>query len=95
MEVRRLFEPLATGLAAERIDDTTLATLATHLDAMEAAGDDSEHQVQFDAAFHSTIYGATGNDTLLSILDGLSSRTLRARIWRGCRRGRRHPRHLA
>jgi GntR family transcriptional regulator, transcriptional repressor for pyruvate dehydrogenase complex len=83
LEVRRMLEPLATGLAAEQIDNAALRELAGHLDEMEAAGDDSERQIKYDAAFHSTIYSATANQTLLSILDGLSSRTLRARIWRG------------
>ena len=71
LEVRRMLEPLATGLAAERIDDRALRELAVHLDEMDAAGDDSERQIQFDAAFHTTIYTATANETLLSILDGL------------------------
>jgi GntR family transcriptional repressor for pyruvate dehydrogenase complex len=83
LEVRRMLEPLATGLAAERINDTALRELDVHLNEMDAAGDDSERQIHFDAAFHTIIYTATGNETLLSILDGLSSRTLRARIWRG------------
>jgi GntR family transcriptional regulator, transcriptional repressor for pyruvate dehydrogenase complex len=83
IEVRRLLEPPATGLAAERISDADLEILRGHLADMEAAGDDVERQVQADAAFHSAIFAATGNQALRSVLDGLSSRTLRARIWRG------------
>jgi GntR family transcriptional repressor for pyruvate dehydrogenase complex len=83
VEVRRLLEPAATGLAAERITDDGLAGLEARLRAMNEAGFDVERQVAADAAFHRDIYAATGNQTLLSILDGLSSRTLRARIWRG------------
>jgi GntR family transcriptional repressor for pyruvate dehydrogenase complex len=82
-EVRRLLEPLATGLASERITPEHLEELAGHLGEMARAGDDVERQVHFDAEFHSTVFAATGNDTLRSILDGLSSRTLRARVWRG------------
>jgi hypothetical protein len=50
---------------------------------MEQAGDDQEQLIHHDHAFHSAVYAATGNRTLVSILDGLSSRTLRARTWRG------------
>ena len=39
--------------------------------------------IQHDLAFHRRIVAATGNETLVSILDGLSSGTLRARVWRG------------
>lgn len=82
-EVRRLFEPVATGLAATRIDDAALQQLSEHVEAMERAGDDREQLVQYDHAFHSTVFDSAGNRTLASLLVGLSSRTLRARIWRG------------
>jgi GntR family transcriptional regulator, transcriptional repressor for pyruvate dehydrogenase complex len=83
VEVRRLLEPPATGLAAERITDEQIASVGARLEEMEAAGRDIERQVAADAEFHLEIVAATGNQTLLSVLDGLSSRTLRARIWRG------------
>jgi GntR family transcriptional regulator, transcriptional repressor for pyruvate dehydrogenase complex len=83
VEVRRLFEPAATGLAASRIDAGTLGRLAGHVAAMEQSGDDQEQLIHHDHAFHSAVFAATGNRTLISILDGLSSRTLRARTWRG------------
>ena len=82
VEVRRLLEPAATGLAAERITDDGLHALARRLEEMEAAGTDAERQVAADAAFHLEVFAATRNQTLLSVLDGLSSLTLRARIWR-------------
>jgi GntR family transcriptional repressor for pyruvate dehydrogenase complex len=83
VEVRRLFEPIATGLAAERIDDAGLLELESHIDGMEQAGSDQEQLLRSDQLFHATIFKATGNPTLRSILEGLSSRTVRARIWRG------------
>lgn len=83
IEVRRLFEPVATGLAAERIDDAALAQLEAHIEGMRDAGDDQEQLVRSDQLFHATVFEATGNPTLMSILSGLSSRTVRARIWRG------------
>jgi GntR family transcriptional regulator, transcriptional repressor for pyruvate dehydrogenase complex len=82
VEVRRLLEPAATGLAAERITDEGLARLEERLREMDEAGSDAERQVAADAAFHLEVFAATNNQTLLSILDGLSSLTLRARIWR-------------
>jgi GntR family transcriptional repressor for pyruvate dehydrogenase complex len=82
VEVRRLLEPAATGLAAERITDEGLARLEERLREMDEAGSDAERQVAADAAFHLEVFAATRNQTLLSILDGLSSLTLRARIWR-------------
>ncbi len=83
VEVRRLFEPAATGLASLRIDNITLDQLARCVEGMEQAGDNQEQLIHYDHAFHSAVFAATGNRTLMSILDGLSSRTLRARTWRG------------
>jgi GntR family transcriptional regulator, transcriptional repressor for pyruvate dehydrogenase complex len=83
MEVRRMLEPVATGLAALRMSDTGLDELGRILDDMRAAADDHEKLIRFDTAFHHTVVAATGNETLTSLLDGLSSRTVRARVWRG------------
>ncbi|WP_407562285.1 FadR/GntR family transcriptional regulator [Streptomyces sp. 184] len=82
-EVRRLFEPVATGLAATRISADQLAGVAGHLDAMHAARDDVELLNKHDAAFHRAVVAATGNRTLASLLEGISGRTVRARVWRG------------
>ncbi|MEV0198316.1 FadR/GntR family transcriptional regulator [Nonomuraea sp. NPDC050691] len=83
MEVRRLLEPVATALAAIRISDEQLAEVKQHLDAMREARDDVERLNAHDAAFHRAVVSATGNDTLLTLLEAISGRTLRARIWRG------------
>lgn len=82
MHVRRVLEAEATALAAERADPDLLARLRVHLDQMRAASD-TEELVSHDAAFHECVIAACGNQTLMSLLEGLSSRTLRARIWRG------------
>jgi GntR family transcriptional repressor for pyruvate dehydrogenase complex len=82
-EVRRLFESAATGLAASRMSPRQLAEVRGHLDAMRAAANDVELLNQHDAAFHRAVVAATGNETLSTVLDGISSRTLRARVWRG------------
>jgi GntR family transcriptional repressor for pyruvate dehydrogenase complex len=83
MEARRLLVPAATALAATRISDAQLAEVKRHLDAMRDARDDVERLNAHDAAFHRAVISATGNETLLSLLEGISGRTLRARIWRG------------
>jgi len=82
-EVRRLFEPIATGLAATRISPTQLAEVEEHLRGMRAARDDAERLNEHDAAFHRAVIAATGNTTLVTLLEGISSRTVRARVWRG------------
>lgn len=83
MEVRRLFEPVATAVAASRISSTQLAAVKDHLDAMREAREDVELLNEHDAAFHRAVLDATGNRTLSTLLDGVSSQTLRARVWRG------------
>ncbi|AYC36834.1 MULTISPECIES: FadR/GntR family transcriptional regulator [Streptomyces] len=83
MEVRRLLEPMATALAATRISDEQLAEVKKHLDAMREAREDVELLNAHDAAFHRAVVSATGNESLLTLLEGISGRTLRARIWRG------------
>jgi GntR family transcriptional repressor for pyruvate dehydrogenase complex len=83
MEVRRLLEPAATGLAARRISEQQLEVLAGVLQDMRDAASDAEMLVRADVMFHRVVIASTGNETLTSLLDGLSGRTVRARIWRG------------
>src|SRR5512144_335305 len=80
--VRRILEPAATALAAERINDEALATLATYLQRMREAASEIE-RIEYDAEFHRLIGNASGNETLASMLNAVSSRTLRVRAWRG------------
>ncbi|MGY1495925.1 FadR/GntR family transcriptional regulator [Streptomyces sp. QTS52] len=95
MEVRRLLEPMATALAATRISDEQLAAVKGHLDAMRESRDDVERLNAHDAAFHRAVVSATGNDTLFTLLEAISGRTLRARIWRGLVDARAADRTLA
>lgn len=80
-EVRRLLEPAATALAAERITPEQIEALRASLDQMRATSDPEELVLQ-DKRFHTLIVEATGNATLCSILEATSARALRARIWR-------------
>ncbi len=82
LEVRRYLEPAAAALAATRIDQETLRSLEACLQRMREH-DGLEELVAYDAEFHSRVAAAAGNQTLASMLNGLSSKTLRARVWRG------------
>jgi len=81
-EVRRLLEPAAAALAAVRMDERGHAALRRELDRMTAASS-VEDLVEADAAFHAVVAHAAGNSMLSSLLESLSTRTMRARIWRG------------
>lgn len=80
--VRRILEPAATAMAASRIDAANLATLERCLESMRAAGSEDE-LLRFDSEFHALVAASSGNETLASMLSGMSGRTLRARAWRG------------
>lgn len=80
--VRRILEPAATRLAAERMDDATLVELKRLVEAIELSGSQAE-RIPFDAEFHSLVARRSDNATLASMLAAVSSRTLRARAWRG------------
>jgi GntR family transcriptional repressor for pyruvate dehydrogenase complex len=80
--VRRILEGAATGLAAQHMDDGLRVELQTCLDEMRRA-ESHEVVVKFDARFHGVIASASGNTTLASMLAGVSSQTIRARVWRG------------
>ncbi|TQS44076.1 FadR/GntR family transcriptional regulator [Cryptosporangium phraense] len=83
MEIRSMLEPAATSVAALRITPDGLAELEFLLGRMRAAAADAEELVRYDMDFHRTVVAATGNQSLTSVLDGLSGRTARARVWRG------------
>ena len=80
--VRRILEPAATAMAASRIDAASLATLERVLESMRAAQSEDE-LLRFDTEFHALVAASSGNETLASMLSGMSGRTLRARAWRG------------
>ena len=80
--VRRILEPAAAALAASRVGPDDVAGLRAMLEEMDAdpAVDDL---VAHDVLFHRRLAELAGNAYLGTLLDGLSSRTLRARVWRG------------
>ncbi len=81
-EVRRILEPAAAAMAAGRITPEQIAALRA---TMENIDDETsvEQLVDHDLIFHSLITAAAKNSYLASVLDALSSSTVRARIWRG------------
>lgn len=82
LEVRRLLEPAATALAAQRMSSGDVEKLQAVLDELSAEPS-IEALVANDLEFHRRIAAAAGNPVLSSLLDGISGPTTRARIWRG------------
>jgi DNA-binding FadR family transcriptional regulator len=81
-EVRRILEPAATALAANKISAESVSALRDHLTKVT---DESsvEDLVDNDLEFHRRIAEAAGNSVLYSLVDTLCGPTIRARVWRG------------
>lgn len=92
--VRRILEPAASAMAAARIDERTLEDLEGCLDRMREAASESD-RIEHDAAFHRLVAAASGNETLASMLNAVSSRTIRGRVWRGVTEEGAGPRSVA
>ena len=80
--VRRVLESHATGLAAQQAGDGDIAGLDAEISGV-APDTDIESLVEHDVRFHGAIARLAGNDYLASLLDSLTSQTVRARVWRG------------
>lgn len=82
LEVRRILEPAAAVLATARATEQQVDDLAV---LMQSVGEDTgvEDLVAHDLHFHSTIADIGGNRYLSGLLDALSSKTVRVRVWRG------------
>lgn len=79
--VRRLLEPPTAALAARHARDADFATMRRLLSVSDESS--IEQLVEHDVEFHHAIAASTGNAYLASLLDSLSSQTVRARVWRG------------
>lgn len=80
--VRRILEPEAAAMAARRAtpaDAAQLRSLLTEVGPQTSVDDLVAH----DLVFHRSLGRLSGNAYLTGLLDSLSSRTLRARVWRG------------
>src|SRR5579862_652118 len=82
-QVRRMLEPEAAALAAQRAGPDEVAALCRELERMVAAGDRPDELVEADAAFHDVIARTAGNGVLQALLRSLSTSTIRARLWQG------------
>jgi GntR family transcriptional regulator, transcriptional repressor for pyruvate dehydrogenase complex len=82
LEVRRILEPAATGLAALRMTDEDKAELGKILDVV-TVNSPVEDFVATDLEFHKRIAQGSGNSVLASLVDNMSLPTARARVWRG------------
>lgn len=78
VEVRRLLEPGATRLAADRISEADLEQIAELLVLMDDTHDPLVF-VGLDVEFHNRIAEGSGNAWLSAILRGLAEPTIRAR----------------
>lgn len=81
MEVRRFLEAAAARKATGRLTAEDLQALREEVDLAADIG--VEELVEHDLRFHRLVARAAGNAYLVSLLDGLSPSTVRARIWRG------------
>ncbi|MFF7566055.1 FadR/GntR family transcriptional regulator [Streptomyces pseudovenezuelae] len=82
LQVRRLLEPQATGLAASLLQPEDLDELRTILERSRTVATVEEF-VAHDTAFHLKIVEAVGNPVLSTLLQVVSTRTQRVRIVRG------------
>ena len=80
-QVRRILEPVATAMAATRLSENDFAALERCLERMDGA-ETTQAFIDADAEFHRVIVQATGNTTLASLIQNLSSGMIRARMWR-------------
>jgi GntR family transcriptional regulator, transcriptional repressor for pyruvate dehydrogenase complex len=82
LRVRRILEPAATAMAAERITKEESDGLRALLDSM---GPDpaAEDLVANDLEFHRRIVACAGNSVLASLLESMSGPITRTRVWRG------------
>jgi GntR family transcriptional regulator, transcriptional repressor for pyruvate dehydrogenase complex len=94
LQVRRILEPAATALAAERITDADVAALGELLDSL-GPHPQVDDLVANDLEFHRRIAATSGNTVLCSLLDTISAPTTRARVWRGLTQSGARERTLA
>jgi len=82
--VRILLEDYAAGLAVDNLKDGDIATMKSIYSKMEQAIKDNDlsSYVKYHGQFHAWFINASGNSTIIKILDTLRSRALRYRAMR-------------
>jgi GntR family transcriptional repressor for pyruvate dehydrogenase complex len=81
-ETRRLLEPGAAALAAERVTPDHLAEIGHLMNQCRMARPCPEVMTRYDAELHRVIAAAAGNRALEAMAGRLVARTARARLWR-------------
>ena len=97
-DLRRVIEPSAAALAAERAGKAGIARLAAACAEMAAAGGDGEAWMAADLKFHQTLLWMTGNEMLGSLGALIETALIMSfRLSEGNPRGQRHalPLHTA
>jgi len=79
LELRRIIEVEAAGLAAQRAAPDDISTMGSLVDAMDDVGDDVAAFARVNIGFHDTILAATGNRPLRSLLGSIEPALLTAR----------------
>lgn len=94
LQVRRILEPTATAMAAERVSESDVSDLRALLASLDPSPS-VEELVRNDLEFHQRIVACAGNSVLASLLESMSGPMTRARIWRGLTQGGTVERTLA
>jgi DNA-binding FadR family transcriptional regulator len=79
LELRRIIEVEAAGLAAERAVADDVSTMGSLVAAMADVGDDVAAFARLDVGFHDAILEATGNRPLRNLLRSIEPALLKAR----------------
>jgi GntR family transcriptional regulator, transcriptional repressor for pyruvate dehydrogenase complex len=98
-EVRAILEPEIAALAAERIQESELATMREAVAVMDRAGKDPDAYVEADLDFHLALAEGAANPLILSLLDSIVAllREQRIRIFKvagGPERGQIHHKRI-
>lgn len=82
LEIRKVLEELASGIAAENITKQEIAELKKlHMDFVDAfERGDREGVLEADTKFHDVIFNTTKNDKLIQIISNISIQIYRYRI---------------
>ncbi|MGJ6979287.1 FadR/GntR family transcriptional regulator [Aestuariimicrobium soli] len=89
LQVRRLLEPEVTALAATEMAAADREALLGSVDELDdlatsaSSAGEVDRLVTHDLEFHRRIAETSGNPLVVSLLDAVSGRTQRARVWRG------------
>lgn len=81
-EVRRILESQAAGLAARRAKAADIQALRKESAEIAMHSSNPELLLEHDVRFHQMISELSGNQYLSSLINGLTPKTVRARVWR-------------